>query len=84
MLMLMQIGINWLELLASNPRSAVVVIVASISLVAYLAVLLSNIRHMQRAMVTTKDLRIALGDFAKELNGRYVSRREWEEQHRKK
>ena len=74
--------IRWIELVAQNPGSAIVLIVSTLSLVGYLAVLFSNVKHMQGAMVTKKDLTIALAEFREglqiDLNGTYVRKRECE------
>ncbi len=72
----------WIELAAKNPGSAVILIMAALAFVSYLAVLFNNIKHMQGSMITHKDLAIALAEFREglqiDLNGTYVRQRECE------
>jgi hypothetical protein len=69
---------RWIQLLIEHPESGTILVVSTVCLIVYLTALFVNVRHMQKAMVTKKDLTIALGAFAKELNSTFMTRRECE------
>jgi hypothetical protein len=67
---------RWIQLLIEHPESGTILVVSTVCLIVYLTALFVNVRHMQKAMVTKKDLSIALGAFKDDLNGTFMTRRE--------
>lgn len=64
----MRLMTSLLQLLVQNPGSGAAVIIVTLAFMFYCGSVYDNIRHLQRNVVTKKDLAIALHNFSDELH----------------
>lgn len=76
--------LEWARLIAENPGSAVILIIATAMFMFNMGIVLSSFRYMQINMVTKKDLKIAMLELKVMFDDIYVSKKEWNIIERKK